>query len=705
MSILDRTQVDVATYTIISADTKEEMARRFTLFTGIYVEPKVEPQNMRNYIETIGGATISDVARMYGIQKDTKVLDRNRIPPILSFNGTLLSPSYPVLSRKKEVITLAGLVLTGNAILVGKEGVGKHSIISELSKYLMLGFVPGCTYRGIYELYPNSVTTGTAQRGELEERFYNIVGTLKNMGLVMYIKDIHVLMATNVALFDMIRKVSDEDVIRIISSTTEEHYKTVISASPIATSTFPVPMYVKELTAEVTVDILSNFSNEVEAIYNIDVGKDIREKIVSIADRYVKNIPLPSSAIRLLGLSATSSRMEDIAETGDLSKEPTIASFYKTIRRAKDSASESFSTRKSIEMKHITEAVKCLTNSDNLVISVDTITQLKTLGEKMSTRVKGQEEAVEHTVKAVRRGRLGAKSRKNPIATFMFMGPTGVGKTETARALAELVFGSSDLLISYDMSEYSEPHQVSRLIGSSPGYVGYEQGGKLIKDTKDKPHSVILFDEIEKAHHTIHSIFLQIMEEGRLTDGRGITADLSNSIVIFTSNLGSDKINKSTIGFLDDDTYDKEKISEIYKEAAYEHFPPEFLGRVTKIVPFGILSKEVLLEIAKIKLDELIEAFVKSPVNKVEDVSYDDSVINWIYEDGYNEESGGRSIATFVSTEIADILVENVIENPLSRKVKLYAKNKTNKDDYREKNSVRYDNNAITTASTRSFVE
>lgn len=673
MSMLDRTQVDVATYIIVSANTKEDMAKRFELFTGIVVDPKVEPHIMRKYIEAIEGATIVDIARMYGIQRDSKTLDSNKIPPILAYNGSLLSPKYPVLNRKKEVVVLAGHILTGNAILVGKEGIGKQTVVSELSRYLTLGLIPGCTYTGIYELYPNSVTSGTVQRGELEERFYNIVGTLRNLGMIMYIKDIHVLMVTNMALFDMIRKVSDENVLRIISSTTEEHYKTIISSSPIASSTFPVPMYIKELGPDTTKSILDYFGNEIEALYNIEIGEDTKNNLVSIAERYVRTMPLPSSAMKLLGLSAASARMEDVEEANKITEADTIRGFYKAIYEMKENASKSFSTRKPISDVHITEAVKHLTNSENLVISTDTIKQLSTLEELMKTRVKGQDHAVEKTTKAVRRGRLGAKSRKNPIATFMFMGPTGVGKTETARALAELVFGSKDLLVSYDMSEYAEPHQVSRLIGSSPGYVGYEQGGKLIKDTRDKPHSVILFDEIEKAHYTIHSIFLQIMEEGRITDGRGVTADLSNTIIIFTSNLGSDRLGSRKLGFGTEEVENEDdRISTIFTDAAYEHFPPEFLGRITSIVPFHNLSEEVLLTIAKVKLDELIEAFVKSPVNKVENVSYDDSVIRWIYEEGYKEEAGGRSIATFVSTEVADRLVESVMKKPLSKKVKLY---------------------------------
>ncbi|GAV24371.1 ATP-dependent Clp protease ATP-binding subunit ClpC [Carboxydothermus islandicus] len=616
----------------------------------------------------------------------------------------------PVVGREKEierVIQVLSRRTKNNPVLIGEPGVGKTAIVEGLAQRIVQKKVPEILIdKRVVTLDLASMVAGTKYRGEFEERLKKVLEEIKNAGnIIVFIDEIHTLIGAGAAegaidAANILKPSLARGEIQCVGATTLDEYRKYIEKDPALERRFQ-PIMVDEPTVEETIEILKGLRDRYEAHHRVKITDEAIVAAAKLSDRYITDRFLPDKAIDLIDEAASRVRLNAFTAPPNLKE---LEEKINEIRKEKEAAVAAQEFEKAAKLRDQEQKLKAeleekkkeweKEQSDHLLsVTEDDIAQIvsqwtgipvKKLAEEESERllkleeilhqrVIGQDEAVKAVARAVRRARAGLKDPKRPIGSFIFLGPTGVGKTELARALAEALFGDEDALIRIDMSEYMEKHTVARLIGAPPGYVGYEEGGQLTEAVRRKPYSVILLDEIEKAHPEVFNILLQVLEDGRLTDSKGRTVDFKNTVIIMTSNIGAHLIKKEArLGFKnvadgkkDDDV--KEKLMAELKRT----FRPEFLNRIDEIIVFHSLTEEHLKEIVRLMLKEVAKRLEEQEMK----VEFDDSLIEVILKEGYDEAFGARPLRRAIQKIVEDKLSEELLLGNIKKgdSVKLYA--------------------------------
>lgn len=608
----------------------------------------------------------------------------------------------PVIGRKEEierVIQILSRRTKNNPCLIGEPGVGKTAVVEGLAEKIVAGDVPEILKnRRVVTVDISSMVAGAKYRGDFEERIKKALNEVKKVGdVILFIDEIHTIVGAGSAegavdAANILKPLLARGEIQLIGATTLNEYRKYIEKDAALERRFS-PVTVLEPTSEDTVAILKGLRDKYEAHHNVKITDEAIESAVHFSVRYINDRFLPDKAIDLIDEAASKVRLRTYSEPEDLKKlEEKIQKVdkekedaikvqkFETAAKLRDEErqlKEKLEKEKDKWNHKKTKAVTTLTQEDIAeVISSWTgipaskITQdenkkLRNLEASLHKRVIGQNEAVEAVSKAIRRGRVGLKDPKRPIGSFLFLGPTGVGKTELSKALAECLFGKEDAMIRIDMSEYMESHSVSKLIGSPPGYVGFDEGGQLTEKIRRKPYAVILFDEIEKAHPDVMNMLLQILEDGRLTDSQGRVVNFKNTVIIMTSNVGARLITEKTkLGFsnqaegfdADYEEIKKSVIAELKKQ-----FRPEFINRIDEIIVFHKLSKEEINQIIDIMLAEVTKRLKEQQI----DLKMDKSVKELIAKKGIDQAFGARPLRRAIQSNLEDKIAEEMLDGKI----------------------------------------
>lgn len=605
----------------------------------------------------------------------------------------------PVCGRDQEiesVIEILSRRTKNNPCMVGEPGVGKTAIAEGLALRIAEGAVPqNMTNMKILSLDLSGMVAGSKYRGEFEERIKRAVKeTIASGNIILFIDELHTVIGAGGAegaidASNILKPSLSRGEIQIIGATTREEYRKRIEKDAALERRFQ-PVVIEEPTVVQTVGMLKGLRKLYETYHGIRISDEAIEAAAKLSDRYINDRFLPDKAIDLMDEAAAKLRLaqvvkkeklfgkleERIAELGEekesalikgdmelvfsvLAEEKGVKEEYEKEKRKwnnKQKKKEHILTE-----QHIAEVVAKWTKIPVSRLEKDETKRLKKLEAILHERVVGQHEAVEAVSRAVRRGRVGLKDPGRPIGSFLFLGPTGVGKTELSKALAEAVFGSETDMIRVDMSEYMEKQSVSKMVGSPPGYVGYEEGGQLSEKVRQKPYSVLLFDEIEKAHPDVFNMLLQILEDGHLTDAHGRRVDFKNTIIIMTSNAGANRIiSPKTLGFMQNEDADQEhkRMKEGVMEEVKHVFKPEFINRIDEIIVFHALAKEDIYNIAKYMLGSF-----KKRVSEQMDltVQYSQRVIQYVADKGFDKDYGARPLRRTIQNQIEDKLAEEVV--------------------------------------------
>ena len=618
----------------------------------------------------------------------------------------------PVVGREKEierVIQVLSRRTKNNPVLIGEPGVGKTAIVEGLAQRIVQKKVPEILIdKRVVTLDLASMVAGTKYRGEFEERLKKVLEEIKSAGnIIVFIDEIHTLIGAGAAegaidAANILKPSLARGEIQCVGATTLDEYRKYIEKDPALERRFQ-PIMVDEPSVEETVEILKGLRDRYEAHHRVKITDEAIYAAARLSDRYITDRFLPDKAIDLIDEAASRVRLNAFTAPPNLKE---LEEKVNEIRKEKEAAVAAQEFEKAAKLRDQEQKLKAeleekkkeweKEQSDHLIaVTEEDIAQIvaqwtgipvKKLAEEESERllkleeilhqrVIGQDEAVKAVARAVRRARAGLKDPKRPIGSFIFLGPTGVGKTELARALAEALFGDEDALIRIDMSEYMEKHTVARLIGAPPGYVGYEEGGQLTEAVRRKPYSVILLDEIEKAHPEVFNVLLQVLEDGRLTDSKGRTVDFKNTVIIMTSNVGAHFIKKETrLGFKNV-TDEKKEIADNIKEKLMAElkrtFRPEFLNRIDEIIIFHSLTEENLRQIVRLMLKEVGKRLEEQEMK----VEFDDSLVEVILKEGYDEEFGARPLRRAIQKIVEDKLSEELLLGNIKKgdAVRLYA--------------------------------
>lgn len=603
----------------------------------------------------------------------------------------------PVIGREKEaerVMQILSRRTKNNPVLIGEPGVGKSAVVEGLAQSIVAGDVPETLKdKQLYNLDLGSLIAGSRYRGDFEERLKKVLKEIRTRGdIVLFIDEIHTLVGAGAAegaidAANILKPMLARGEIQTIGATTLDEYRKHIEKDAALERRFQ-PIQVNEPSVEETVDILKGLRDRYESFHKITITDDALEAAASLADRYINDRFLPDKAIDLIDEAGARLRIRR------LSAPPELKEFDKQIeevKKAKESAIDSQDFEKAAALRDdeqklveerkekerawrsgesdsislvnedvIAEVLAAATGIPVVKLNEAESTRLLTMEQELHKRVIGQNEAIKAISQSIRRTRAGLKDPKRPGGSFIFAGPTGVGKTELAKSLAQFLFGDEDALITLDMSEFGEKHTASRLFGSPPGYVGYDEGGQLTEKVRRKPFSVVLFDEIEKAHIDIFNSLLQILEEGRLTDSQGRVVDFKNTVIIMTTNLGTRDIAKGvSMGFQAEGELSTsyERMKAKVNEELKQHFRPEFLNRVDDIVVFPQLSMEEIKQIVDLmvhrldaRLQERSMALELTPAAK-----------QLLAEKGYDPVLGARPLRRAIQRDIEDALSEKIL--------------------------------------------
>ncbi len=601
----------------------------------------------------------------------------------------------PVIGRQEEigrVIQILSRRTKNNPCLIGEAGVGKTAIAEGLAQKIVSGNVPDIIKnKRVLTLDVSGMVAGSKYRGEFEERIKRVINEVQEDGnILLFIDEIHTIIGAGGAegaidASNILKPSLARGELQIIGATTIEEYRKYIEKDTALERRFQ-PVMVEEPSEEEAVEILKGLRPVYENHHHVKITDEAVEAAVHLSARYINDRFLPDKAIDLideasskvrLGTYTVSPEIKDIEkEVADLEKEKESAIKEEAYERA----SEIKKRQKDLNEKKIrlTSELDMARGSENLTVGENEVAdivaswtripvrkleeeeseRLRNLESILHERVVGQDEAVSAVAKAIRRGRVGLKDPKRPIGSFLFLGPTGVGKTELAKALAEAMFGKEDAMIRVDMSEYMEKHSVSKLIGSPPGYVGYDEGGQLSEKVRRNPYSVLLFDEIEKAHPDVFNILLQVLDDGHITDSQGRKVDFKNTIIIMTSNIGAaDIVSPKKLGFAAGETAEADytKMKDNVMDEVKQLFKPEFLNRIDETIIFHQLTKEEVRSIADIMLKE-----IKERVHSQLDISLDinDDVRDYLAEKGYDVNYGARPLRRVIQNELEDEMAE-----------------------------------------------
>ena len=610
----------------------------------------------------------------------------------------------PVVGREEEigrVIQILSRRTKNNPCLIGEPGVGKTAVVEGLAQRIAQGLVPEkMKNRRLVVLDLSGMVAGSKYRGEFEERIKKVIAeVMEHPGILLFIDELHTIIGAGGAegaldASNILKPSLSRGEIQIIGATTIEEYRKHIEKDAALERRFQ-PVTVEEPTEEQAVEILKGLRPYYEKHHGVTITDDALEAAVKMSIRYIADRHLPDKAIDLMdeassrvqlagiavppqlkemeqNLHVISGEKEEAIRAGDFSRARELQEEQKELEGSYEKLKKRQEQRYKNKKMQVTEENIAQIVSSWTKIPVQKLAQkeskrLAGLEKELHKRVIGQEEAVEAVAKAIKRGRVGLKDPARPIGSFLFLGPTGVGKTELSKALAETVFGSEQAMIRVDMSEYMEKHSVSKLIGSPPGYVGYEEGGQLSEKIRRNPYSVILFDEIEKAHPDVFNILLQVLDDGHITDAQGRKVDFKQTCIIMTSNAGAQSIvEPKRLGFSQGE--DKKKDYEDMKRGVMEEvrriFKPEFLNRIDEILVFHMLDKQEIRQIVNILVKKLenrckeqldIELIVRS------------SVKDYLAESGFDSKYGARPLKRAIQNKLEDKMAEEILEGKIHR--------------------------------------
>ena len=606
----------------------------------------------------------------------------------------------PVVGREKEierVIQILARRTKNNPVLLGEPGVGKTAVAEGLALRIVNNEVPDILDgKKIVQLDMGLLIAGTKYRGEFEERLKKIMDEIRQAGnVILVIDEMHTLIGAGAAegaidAANILKPALSRGELQVIGATTSDEYRKYVEKDSALERRFQ-PVIIEEPTIDETIEIIKGLKTKYEEHHNLIISDDAIVAATKLSSKYINDRFLPDKAIDVIDEASSKVRLkyctlspegkELDAELREIIKEKEEAIRNQEFERASalrdDEANMKDRIREvSEEWRKQNDANKPTVTEEDVAEVIATMTgvpvtkltegeseRLMRLEDTLHARVIGQSDAVTAISKAIRRARVGLKSPNRPIGSFIFSGPTGVGKTELAKALAEAVFGSEDNMIRVDMSEFMEKHSTAKLIGSPPGYVGYDDGGHMSELVRKKPYSVILFDEIEKAHPDVFNILLQILDDGRLTDAKGKHINFKNTIIIMTSNVGASMITtQSKLGFsaADDAKKDKyEKLKDTVNEELKKAFRPEFLNRIDDIIVFSHLSKEEIRQIVDLMMKDLFKRLSERELS----IEVTDEVKDYLAKDGYNEAYGARPLRRLIQRKIEDQLAEEILGN------------------------------------------
>ena len=633
---------------------------------------------------------------------------RTKTPTLDEFGVNLTQSAVdgkldPVVGRSKEVdrvIQILGRRTKNNPVLIGEPGVGKTAIAEGLAQRIADQNVPDILEeKRVMTLDVGLLVAGTKYRGEFEERLKKIMDEIRSAGnVILVIDEVHTLIGAGAAegaidAANILKPALARGELQCIGATTLDEYRKHIERDAALERRFQ-PVMVGEPSVEETIEILQGLRDRYETHHKLIISDEALEAAATLADRYISDRFLPDKAIDLMDEAGSRVRLmkyerspEEKQLDGDLKKllkekddavrnqdfdkagalrdrEMEIREGLKALSQArKTAAAEENAPKPIVTEEDIAHIVASWTGVPVSKLTESESEKLLHMEDTLHTRLIGQDEAVKAVSRAIRRARVGLKNPDRPIASFIFSGPTGVGKTELAKSLAAYFFGSEDSMVRLDMSEYMERHTVSKLVGSPPGYVGYNEGGQLTEAVRRKPYTVLLFDEIEKAHPDVFNMLLQILEDGRLTDSKGRVVDFKNTLIIMTSNIGSKVIEKgaNTLGFdfatEDPNESQYNRLKSLVNEELKQYFRPEFLNRLDEIIVFRQLTKDEVKEIAEILLKDIFKRLTKQGISlKVTD-KFKDRLI----EEGYNPSYGARPLRRAIMRLLEDSLAEEIL--------------------------------------------
>ncbi len=606
----------------------------------------------------------------------------------------------PVVGRETEierVIQVLSRRRKNNPALIGEPGVGKTAIVEGLAQRIVMGETPKpLLNKRVLQLDVGSLVAGTMYRGQFEERLKRVIEELKSSDSILFIDEVHMLVGagsagSSVDAANILKPALARGELQCIGATTLDEYRKHIESDAALERRFQ-QILVAEPSIEETIEILQGIKVPYQEHHNVEITDEAIEAAANLSARYVPDRFLPDKAIDLIDEASARLRMYKSPEAASVRRTETELRQVEEdlrileaedpddeevthLRQQRESLNDTLASLKSnwneetnqprLSAEDIAEVVAMWTGIPVMRIAGEESSRLMQMEEALHNRIVGQHEAIETIAKAVRRARAGLKDPRRPIGSFMFLGPTGVGKSELTKSLAEFLFGSEDALVQLDMSEFMERHSVARLVGSPPGYVGYEDAGQLTEAIRRRPYSIVVFDEIEKAHPEAFNMLLQIMEEGQLTDARGRRVDFRNAIIVMTSNIGADTIKRgTTLGFtvpIGDTEKDEKLVYDDMRKNVIEQlrraFRPEFLNRVDATVVFRALTRSEIKQIVDLELDKVRERLIEHAIT----LEIDDSAREWLAEKGYDPDYGARPLRRLIQNQIEDTLSDGIL--------------------------------------------
>lgn len=685
----------------------------------------VDYSSVRSYLQSLNTTTSKDSFSDFHGTDDDGVLDDDRIPDSSHSNtqpnantsdndtpaldrfaidltkAALDGKLDPLVGREREIertLQILSRRKKNNPILIGEPGVGKSAIVEGIAQRIVRHQISHILYnKRIVSLDMAALVAGTKYRGQFEERIKTIINELEaNPDIILFIDEIHTIVGSgssqgSLDAANILKPALANGRIQCIGATTLDEYRQSIEKDGALERRFQ-KIIVEPTTTDETLQILHNIKSHYERHHNVRYSDAALQACVSLTERYISNRCFPDKAIDALDEvgarihissvhlpEALISLEQQIVQMNDLKSEAALRRDFELASKYRDQAvalSSDLESQRKSWLASCSESPADVTVNDMAVtislmsgVPLDQLTEdenvrLLHIAETLQAQVIGQDDAVNAVSRAIRRSRVGLKDPNRPIGSFIFVGPTGVGKTLLAKRLAEFLFGSSDALIRVDMSEFSEKFNVSRLVGAPPGYVGYDKGGELTERVRRKPYSVVLFDEIEKAHSDVFNILLQLLDEGHLTDTNGRKVDFRNTVIIMTSNAGTRQLKEfgHGIGFSASDEIDNDYARSVSNRALERLFAPEFLNRVDEIVHFNSLSRE---DISRIVLIEL-SMFVKRCESQGLNITLSDDVATFLAERGYNNQYGARPLKRALQTYLEDPVVDFLLSNGLT---------------------------------------
>ena len=692
----------IGTEHILLAILKSEDTLAIKLLNSMAVNLK------KTFVDTLValGMDMTQAKRELGALSNPKNKKKSSFPTLEQYSRDLTEAARedrldPVVGRNAEVERVMQILcrrMKNNPCLVGEPGVGKTAVVEGLAQMIASGTVPEILAdKRILSLDLSGMVAGSKYRGEFEERIKRVIAEVRAAGnVILFVDELHTLIGAGGAegamdASNILKPALSRGEVQMIGATTRTEYRKYIEKDAALERRFQ-PVYVEEPTREETIAILQGLRSKYEEHHGVTISDDALEAATDYAIRYINDRFLPDKAIDLideaasrkkLGIFAGNKTAKKAEETrhnleealeaalaeGDIEAAQALKKDLdktdKKIEKTKHNMREKEQEQMLVTEEDVADVVSVWTKIPVSKITQTESQRLLKLEEILHKRVVGQNEAVETVAKAIRRGRVGLKDPKRPIGSFLFLGPTGVGKTELSKALAEAMFGNENAIIRVDMSEYMEKHSVSKMIGSPPGYVGFEEGGQLSEQVRKNPYSVILFDEIVKAHPDVFNVLLQVLDDGRITDSQGRTVDFKNTIIIMTSNAGAQRIvDPKKLGFSNVENAESEHkdMKNNVMEEIKRMFKPEFLNRIDDIIVFRALSKEDVKGIAALMLKEL-----KNRLAKQMDITltYGDTVKNFIFEKGYDKKYGARPLKRAIQNNIEDSLAEEILSGKI----------------------------------------